>query len=217
LSPIEFKRMEIIDWWENERYRVYKECIAASERITKLAEERVEELSDSRLLVRNSRAMKCIQKQVDEKVEEFDRATVSSLQNSLVKSIDQVERSPESSGLNNAETAALAAGGVAAAGAGGLVVDTTEGGATTPAPVPLVFRVGSIVRPVVSAVKRTATTLAGRIIARDWRKRRWKKQLKQNIKQKLLAEADEKDPNSSWARFKMQIDDAALKRRDNLS
>ena len=216
MSPIEFKRMEIIDWWENERYRVYKECIAASERIKELAEERVEELSDSRLLVRNSRAMKCIQKQVDEKVEEFNRATVSSLQNSLMKSIDQVERSPESSGLNNAETAALVAGGVAAAVARGLAFGTTAK-ATKTATVPFAFRVGAFVRRAFSLVELTVSALAGLIIGRNSRKRRCKKQLEQNIAQQLLAEADGKDPNSSWACFKMQIDDAARKRMNDLA
>ena len=178
-------------------------------------------MSDRRLLVRNSRAMKCIQKQVDEKVEEFNRATASSLQNSVIESIDQVERSSESSGLNNAETAVLVAGGVAAAGAGGLAVGATAI-ATKTAIVLFVFPVVAFSWPVFSAVGLTAIALAALSPAalrraRNSVERRCKKHLEQNIAQQLLAEADGIDPNSSWACFKMQIDDAARIRMNNLA
>ena len=175
--PIEFKRMEIIDWWENERYRVHEECKAAAERITNLAVEKVEELSDYKLQMRNRRARKRIQEQVDTEVEEFNRAMESSLQDSVRNFIAQVERSSRSSGLNDEETELSVAEEVDAAGAG-----------------------------------EPAALLGLRKAAQ----KRLKRGLEQNIAQQLLAEADGKIPNSSWACFKKQIDDVVRIRMDNL-
>jgi hypothetical protein len=154
-----FLECEILDWWNAERLRVDRECIAARKRYVEKATERIDALTPVQLL-HDSTARLHVERQLKSDITMFGRRMEQSLREVAAESMAALEGEEEFDGLGYGEGALLVAGGAVAAGAVG-VAGAAAGVATTATVTSIlgIFATGTVVTfswPVFSAAAAVA-------------------------------------------------------------
>ena len=202
--PKEIQRAEIIDWWETERYRVYRAYIEAQKDIRDRAVANAEKLFTVSLRslpvpfyrARNDfKKQIAIKKQILAEVKELNEKLVGSFQESIEVSVSRVESDANyKDGINRGYGALIAGSGLAGT-------------------------IGFL------APRAFAITWPGLIIfgvsllffVRKSKKTRFINHLDEYVSRLLLDEADDTKNASSWVQFKMEIDRVAQIRMHSLT
>jgi len=207
---------EVIDWWENERAHVWSECSRQLDRLCKIADDTIDELTLSDAFWFKSDALDDLKRKLSSEVETHNRRLARHLAASHEASKRKIEALSELDTVSNTEYATAAAGMVAGAGAIGLAVGAS---AFIPAtstvffviPVatlgswPIVATLGAGALAVAwfsPSVTRFATGLV---------QDRYKRAVRAALEKELVSEADA-EPPSSWQNFSNQLNRLAQAR-----
>lgn len=216
MIPPEIQNAEIIDWWEAERDHVWTECDQQLHRLSKIADEAIDELSVTDAIWFNSDARDDLKRKLRDEVEMHNRRLALHLAASYEASTGRIEALSELDGASTTEYATAAASLAAGAGAVGLAIGA---GAFIPATSTILF----IIPVATFGSWPIVATLGAGALAVAWLspkvgayaiglvQDRYKRAVRSALESELVGE-DETEPLSSWKNFSNQLDNLAQSR-----
>lgn len=216
MIPPEIHNAEVIDWWEAERAYVWNECSRQVDRLGRIADETIDDLSLSDALWFKSEARDDLKRKLGSEVELHNRRLARHLTASYEASRRNIEDLPELDRISTTEYVTAAAGVAAGAGAIGLAVGAS---AFIPATSTILFAIpvatfGSW--PVVATLGVGALAAAWfspsvATYANGMVRDRYKRAIRAALEKELLSE-DAVEPLSSWQNFSSQLNSLAQTR-----
>lgn len=207
----EIQNAEIVDWWEAERFYVWSECARQKERLTVLADDKIDGLSAKDTFWFKSEARADLKRRIGSELELHNRRIAAHLSASYEKSVGEIEAVAALDGASSSEYTAVAAGLIAGAGALGLAVGASAFVPTT-AVMFFVIPVSALGSwPVFATLGLGAISVAWaspKLTARASKlvRDRYKRAIHTAIEKSLVAEDDVAQP-STWKIFSTQLDD----------
>lgn len=211
MLSVEIQNAEIIDWWEAERFYLWRECIRQEQRLSDMAIQIIDDLSTRDTIWVKSQARDDLKRKIGSELELHNRRIAEHLTASYQKSTGKIEAVGSLDGASTVEYAAVAAGLVAGAGALGLAVGASAFVPTTAVmlfSIPVVTIGSWPVAATLGVGALSAAWFSPKIGARATKmvRNRYKRAIQKSIKTSLLSE-EGTGQLSTWKLFSLQLDE----------